>query len=142
MDHAQDFSERYSEPLDYHAGKTMLDLGIDPQRIGAPDPDNGFKHAAFHPKDSTGGSITPDGRIILDSGVMNLEALDVPYGEEAGKLWAGSRLKDRMQAIIAHEEAEHLTGSHAGALATDTELPVSHRAKEILRAMRDGWKNS
>jgi trimeric autotransporter adhesin len=67
---------------------------------------------------------------------------DGVYGEEAGKLWAGSRLKDRMQAIIAHEEAEYRTGSHAGALATDTELPVSHRAKEILRAMRDGWKSS
>lgn len=77
--------------------------------------------------------MSPDGRSNLDSGVMNLVALDAPYGEEAGKVWVGPGLKDCMQAIITHEDTEHRIGSHLGALATapDTDLPIRLRAREI-----------
>jgi len=61
---------------------------------------------------------------------------------EAGKIWAKSRLKSRMQAIIAHELAEHETGSHEASLkaASETRLPIAKGARKILRAMEEGWK--
>lgn len=141
-EHAKDFARRYAEPLDYHAGQTMIELGIPTDRIGARDPDNGFRHASFHPTETTGGSFTPDGRITLDSGVMNLSGMDAPYGEKAGKVWACSGLKDRMQAIVAHEQTEIDMGSHDTAVqaAPETAMPISHRAREVLRALRAGWK--
>ena len=141
-EHAADFAARYAESLDYHAAQTMLDLGIDPQRIGISAPAHGIRHAAFHPHDGNGGSVSPDGRIAIDCGVMNPELLSRDYGEVAGKIWRESRLGPRMQAITAHEKAEHEAGSHEGALrlGAETELPVSHGAREILRAMERGWK--
>src|SRR5690242_11163334 len=103
-DHAQDFARRYAEPMDYHAAQIMLDLGIPLEKIGTLDPVQEYKHAAFHPTESSGGSVTPDGRITLDSGVMNLDGMEKPYREEARKVWAASRLKDKMEAVIAHEQ--------------------------------------
>ncbi len=140
--HAADFSARYAEPQDYHTSQVMLDMGLPPEKIGASDPEHEIRNAAFHPHGRIGGDVTPDGRIVLDSGVMNPDLLTANYGEEAGKLWGGSRLRSRIQAIAAHEWTEYKTGSHAGALARapNTELPLSHEAREILRAMRDGWK--
>ena len=128
--------------LDFHAAQTMLDLGIPSEQIGSSDHDKGIQHAAFMPHDRNGGSIGTGSRITLDSGVMNLELLTANYGEEAGRLWASSRLRDRMQAIGVHEKAEGECGTHEEALARapQTELPVSHRAREILRAMERGWK--
>lgn len=131
--HAVDFAKRYAEDLDYHASQVMLDLGISPGKIGTPDAEHGIRHAAFHPHLKKGGTVTPDGRVILDSGVMNPELL----AGEAGEIWGRSRLKSRMHAIIAHELAEHETGSHEAALkaAPGTRLPVGEGAREILRAM-------
>ncbi len=73
---------------------------------------------------------------------MNPELLSRDYGEGAGMIWRVSRLGPRMQAITAHAKAEHEAGSHEGALKSgaETELPVSHEAREILRAMEWGWK--
>jgi len=73
---------------------------------------------------------------------MNPAAMDGPYGEECGKVWRKSRLPDRMQAIIAHEKTEHQYQDHKMALiaAPETKLPISYRAREILRAMESGWK--
>lgn len=136
--HAADFAKRYAEPLDYHAAQTMLDLGVPPEKIGDSDMEHGIRHAAFHPHRKEGGTVTPDGRIILDSGVMNPERLTAIYGPEAGKVWAASSLKSRMQAVIAHELAEYETGSHEAALkaAPETRLPIGEGARRILRAMQ------
>jgi len=51
---------------------------------------------------------------------------------------AKSRLRDRIDAIIAHEDAESLTGDHdlAEAMAPDTTLPITNGARHILRAIR------
>jgi hypothetical protein len=87
--------------------------------------------------------VTPDGRITLDSGILNPELLDKNYGQEAGRLWRESGLQDRADALIAHEREEHRHGmSHEAALkaAPTTDLPISHRAREIARAMERGWK--
>jgi hypothetical protein len=141
-DHAQDFSHRYAEELDIIAGQVMIDLRLSDDQMGARDPDRNSEHHCFFPSERSGGSISPAGQITVDSAVMNPDAMDEPYGEECGKLWRNSCLPDRMQAIISHEKAEHEYGDHELALiaAPDTELPISPRAREILRAMESGWK--
>jgi hypothetical protein len=139
--HALDFSERYAEPLDYDVSQRMLDLGIDPAQIGMPDYAHNIRHAAFHPHGRQGGSISPDGRITVDSGILNPDLLKKDYGRKAGKLFERARLRDRLDSILAHEYEEHRTGSHAGALkaAPKTDLPISDRAREIAGAMEKGW---
>lgn len=142
VEHALDFSRRYAEPADYHVGNRMTELGMSFDRIGMPDVKMGIRHAAFHPHGKDGGGVAPDGRIIVDSGLFNTEFLKVDYGGEAATLFARSRLRDRMDSIIAHEYEEHRHGmSHVEALkaAPGTDLPITGRAREILRAMERGW---
>ena len=140
--HALDFSIRYAEPLDYHAAETMIRLGVPRDQIGASAPLHGIRHATFHPQERTGGGVTPAGCLTLDSGVMNPELLTRDYGEETATLWRILRLKPRMEALTAHELAEHEAGTHVGALkrAAETRLPVSAEARELLRAMDKNWK--
>ncbi len=77
----------------------------------------------------------PGRRLTVDSGVFNLELM--ANGPEAGAVWAKSRLRDRIDAVIAHEDAERLTGDHnfAEAMAPDTTLPITDGARQILRAI-------
>jgi hypothetical protein len=58
-------------------------------------------------------------------------------GKKGGRLWPKARLRDRIDAIIAHEWEENRHGTHEAALraAARTELPVSDGARRILRAM-------
>ena len=74
---------------------------------------------------------------MVNSVVLNPELLTERYGLEVGKIWAKSRLRDRIDAVIAHEVAEARTGRHEGAeaMAAETDLPVSEGARRILRAM-------
>ena len=142
-DHAEDFSHRWADKLDEFAAICMEDLGIPKDQIGASDNTHGIRWCAFNPHERTGGGVTPDGRITLDSGILNPELLDKDYGQEAGRLWRESGLQDRADALIAHEREEHRHGmSHEAALkaAPTTDLPISHRAREIARAMERGWK--
>ena len=114
-EHAEDFAKRYAEPMDYHVSQRMTELGI--QLIGMPDRDAGMEWAAFHPHGKAGGSYAPDGRLIVDSGVFNLDLLREDYGEEASRLFERSRLRDRLDSIIAHEYEENRNGmSHGAAL--------------------------
>ncbi len=78
----------------------------------------------------------PGRRLIVDSGVFNLELMTNHPG--AGQVWARSRLRDRIDAIITHEDAESLTGDHnlAEAMAPDTALPITEGARHILRTIR------
>ncbi len=143
-DHAEDFSRRYADDLDIIAGQVMLDLGIPNDQIGARDPERNSEHHSFFPGERSGGSISPAGQITVDSAVMNPNARDGPYGDECAKLWRESKLPDRIQAVIAHEKAEHEYRDHELALiaAPATELPISQRATEILRAMEAGWRGT
>jgi hypothetical protein len=72
--------------------------------------------------------------ITVNSGVQNPELLK---GRRGGRIWPRARLRDRIDAIIAHEWEESRHGTHAAALraAAKTELPVSDGAKRILKAM-------
>ena len=140
--HAFDFSHRYSEPMDYHVEQRMIELGVPAGRIGMPDGEAGILHAAFHPHGKMGGNIWADGRIVVDSGLFNTDFLRAVYGDEAAKLFEKSRLRDRLDSIIAHEYEEHRGWmSHVEALkhAPTTELPISERAREICLAMLKGW---
>jgi hypothetical protein len=121
----------------------MSDLGILDDQIGMPDDIAGNGWDAFHPHGMEGGNNSPDGRLIVDSGVLNLALLKRDYGSEAGRLYGESRLRDRLDAIIAHEYEEHRHGiDHEAALraAPGTKLPLTDRAREICQAMERGWR--
>ena len=140
--HALDFAERYAQDLDLAVAQRMCELGIHDDQIGMPDCIMGINWAAFHPHGTDGGNNSPDGRLIVDSGVLNLDLLRKDYGRKAAALFEKSRLRDRLDAIIAHEYEEHLHGmSHEAALeaAPRTKLPITERAREICRAMEQGW---
>ena len=94
--------------------------------IGLPDESRGLPWATFHPNGVTGGSVIGEA-IAVNSGVLNPELLTERYGPAVGKTWAKSRLRDRIDAVIAHEIAEGKAGTHEGAelLAAETDLPVS-----------------
>ncbi|HEY2157972.1 MAG TPA: hypothetical protein VGH33_20255, partial [Isosphaeraceae bacterium] len=98
-------------------------------------------HHGFFPGDRTGGSVTHAGQITVDSGVMNPALLDASFDEETGRLWRRTKLRPRIEAIIAHELAEHECRDHELALiaGAETTLPVSHAARELLRQMERGW---
>jgi hypothetical protein len=134
--HAVDFSHRYAEPMDYHVGQRMTELGIPTDQIGSSVPVHGIRHAAFIPQEKTGGGNGPGGRLVVDSGVFNPD-LHADLGQEVSSYWARSRLRDRMDAIIAHEHTEANGASHfeAAAHAADTELPIREDARKLLRVI-------
>ena len=141
--HARDFAERYAQEIDLAVAERMRELGIHDDQIGMPDGIAGIDWAAFHPHGTEGGNNSPDGRLIVDSGVLNLDLLTKDYGREAAALFEKSRLRDRVDAIVAHEYEEHRHGmDHELALkhAPDTALPISERAREICRTMATGWR--
>ena len=137
-EHAVQFAEDWYDRLEFHSRRRMRELGIPEHRIGAYDIDYDFRHAAFHPKERTGGSNSP-GRINLNSGILNPELLSPELGPKVATLWGKCRLQDRMDAVIAHEHHESLGLSHPEtvAQAPDTPLPISEGARRILRAIRE-----
>ncbi len=141
--HARDFAHRYAQDLDLAVAERMRELKIHDDQIGMPDRDAGINWAAFHPDGTEGGNNSPGGRLIVDSGLLNFDLLRRDYGSNAAELFGKSRLRDRLDAIIAHEYEEHRHGmDHQAALkhAPNTALPISERAREIAKAMRQGWK--
>jgi hypothetical protein len=131
-DHAEDFSRRYADQLDQYCGVRMAVLGIPEDKIGASDPEFGIRWAAFMPHDRQGGNITTG--VTVNSGVLNPDLLK---GKKGGRIWSKASLKDRIDAIIAHEWAEDRHGTHEAALkaAARSELPITSGARRILRAM-------
>jgi hypothetical protein len=116
-DHTEDFAHRCAEPLDWLAAIRMQELGIPSERIGSSDHRHGLAARAFNPYERDGGGISPGGRINLDSGSFNPDQITKQYGKWAGKLWAKSRLRDRWDALVAHEDAEwRMGGDHDAAM--------------------------
>lgn len=130
-DHAEDFAHRYERELDQYCAIRMEELGIPKRLHGATDFDGDGRWKAFIAHEREGGNIT-DG-ISVNSGVLNPELLR----GKGSRVWPKARLRDRIDAIIAHEYEEDRTGSHEDALkaAPKTELPISEGARRILRAM-------
>jgi hypothetical protein len=75
VNHAEDFRRRYAEDLQILAGQAMMDLGIPDDQMGARDPDRNRERHSFFPSERTGGSVSPAGRVTLDSGLMNPDLL-------------------------------------------------------------------
>jgi hypothetical protein len=140
--HARDFAERYAKPLNYHVENRMRELGIDPLKIGVSDRENGIRHAAFLPHEADGGGNAPDGRLNLDSGILNPD-LFRRLGTEASAAYAKARVRDRIDAGIAREYEEGRGSSHEYAFehAPDTGLPIRHEARELARKIRDGERH-
>jgi hypothetical protein len=114
----------------------MRELGIPGHQIGAPDYNRGGVKRAFLPEETTGGSNGTGGRLFVDSGALipNLNAEAI--GPEASRIWAEGRLRDRIDAVIAHEylEAQGVPHDEVVQRAPETELPIRENARRMLRA--------
>ena len=110
----------------------MDELGIPEGKNGEEDPNCPGTWRAFVAEERTGG-FTSRG-ITVNSGVLNPELLK---GNKGGRIWPKARLRDRIDAVIAHEWAEDKALDHDTALkaAARTELPVTDGARRILKAM-------
>jgi hypothetical protein len=145
VEHAEDFSLRYFATMDNYSRVRMRGLGIPESRIGAFDIDFEFRHAAFFPKERTGGEKSPGARINLNSGVLNPKLLAQVFAAEVSELWERSRLRYRIDAVIVHEDIEGLTlsenqgvdAAHKAALISgpETTRPITEGARNILRAL-------
>src|SRR3954469_9308350 len=110
----------------------MAELGIPDEKNGEQDPHRPKSWRAFVPEERTGGYASRG--ITVNSGVLNPDLLK---GKKGGRIWPNSRLRDRIDAVIAHEWAEDQDPNHDAALkaAARTEFPVSDGARRILKAM-------
>jgi hypothetical protein len=131
-DHAEDFAHRYESPLDQYCAVRMQELGIPSNLHGAPDFETDGKWRAFIAHNRTGGRLTTG--ITVNSGCLNPELLK---GQKGVRVFAKAKLRDRIDAIIAHEYEEDRLGSHEASLkhAMKTELPIMDGARRILKAM-------
>jgi hypothetical protein len=119
----------------------MREVGVPEVRIGMIDPDFNFRLAAFHPLQIDGGGVhPPTGRINLDAGLFLPDLLAGNMPPEVSSFHAKSPASARQDAIIAHEYEEGLRGSHEAAVehAPNTALAIKERARQLLRAMREG----
>ena len=87
-----------------------------------------------------GGSNGVGQRLFVDSGALNPDLNADTVGPEATGLWAKSRLRDRIDSIIAHEhlEAQDIPHDEVVQRAPDTELPIADNARKILLSMAEG----
>ena len=131
-DHAQDFAHRWADRLERYCALRMEALGLPGDKIGEPDYDGDGRWRAFNPYGRKGGGTVTG--VVVDSGVLNPDLLKRKKG---GRFWAKARLRDRIDASIAHELEENRHGTHVEALkaAARTELPITDWTKKILRAM-------
>jgi hypothetical protein len=130
--HAEDFAHRYARDRDAYCALRMAELGIPERLHGAPDFERDGKWRAFIAHNRTGGRLTSG--ITVNSGCLNPMLLK---GQKGARVFAWARLRDRIDAIIAHEHEEERLGSHQAALkyGWKTELPISDGARRILWAM-------
>ncbi len=137
-DHAVRSAHEWSDVVETYVQKRMRQLGIPEQQIGVRRRERNYRRAAFVPGERDGGGITPDG-INVDSGVLNPQLYAEEIAPPASTFWEKARLRDRIDAVLAHEYEESIAGTHEGAemRAADTALPISDRARRILRAIAD-----
>jgi hypothetical protein len=110
----------------------MEELGIPEHLHGTRDLEGGGRWTAFIACDRQGGSLLEG--IAVNSGCLNRLLLK---GKPGARVYAKARLKDRIDAIIAHEYEQDRLGSHEAALknGAKTALPVTDGARRILKAM-------
>jgi hypothetical protein len=132
-DHASAVAQEWEDVGESYVRKRMRELGIPENQSGQPDYDGDGRWRAFDPREKKGGANTTG--VVVDSGALNPELFK---GKKGGRIYPKMRLRDRIDAIIAHEyeELRH-AGSHAAALkaAAKTKLPISNEARRLCRAM-------
>ncbi len=109
----------------------MEGLGIPLDWIGE---DESGLWRAYLPEEWSGGYNSRG--MTVNSGCLNPKLL----GDSViGQRWRDARLRDRIDAIIAHEFKEMLGGSHEIALqkAPLTSLQISGLARGLLRSMME-----
>jgi hypothetical protein len=143
------YAKEWERQLDQVIALRMRTVGVPEAMIGIkgmPYEDPG----AFVCTHAIGGSNNNiPGRGIVGSGPginVDLAVLDARCTYmRAVKSWESAGLKDRVDAVIAHEYTEVLSGGlapgltphlHAIKAAPETELMISERAREILREYR------
>jgi hypothetical protein len=138
-EHARRVAREWQDVAESFVRRRMKELGIPPERIGSPDYRFGADKLAFNPHELDAGGVAPDGRINVDAGVLNPEQR-THLGPPAPEAWRKVRLRTRIDAAIAHEDAEWRNGSHAAAieLAPETDLPVGGEPRKRLRSIRLG----
>jgi hypothetical protein len=141
-EHASQVAREWEDVGEAYVQDTMRELGIAEHRIGAPDYERGGIRKAFLPDETRGGTNDKWERLYVDSGILNPELNAAQNGPEATKIWARSRARDRVKAVIAHEDVESrgVTHDEAIQLAPDTELPIGENARKILRSIAEGAK--
>ncbi len=138
--HASQVSREWEEVAEAYVQRRMRELGIPEHQIGAPDYDRDGERHAFLPAEMEGGTNDLHGRLFVDSGALNPELNARLNGPEATKRWSRSRLRDRIDSVIAHEHLEAQGVPHDDVVerAADTPLPISENARRILRATAEG----
>ncbi|SIN78542.1 hypothetical protein SAMN05444166_0838 [Singulisphaera sp. GP187] len=131
-DHAEDFAHRYAYDLDANCAVRMAEPGIPERLHGTRDLEGDGHWTAFIARDRQGGSLLEG--IAVNSGCLNPQLLKEKPG---ARVYAGATLRDRIDAIIAHEYEEDRLGTHEAALTrgATTALPVTDGARRILKAM-------
>jgi hypothetical protein len=131
-----DFATRNADAFEQIVQQRMRDVGVPVQLIGD-IPLGGGTRRAFHPNEGVGGGVTVGVGICVDSGILNPELLGDPTAGGAARAWARARLRDRIDAVIAHEYEECIRGTDAAARqhAPNTVLRISDEARAILRQM-------
>jgi hypothetical protein len=131
-DHAQEFSRRWADRLEEYCAVRMEELGVPDDKLGEPDYEGSGRWHVFDPHGRTAGSTITG--VVVNSGVFNPDLLK---GEKGGRIWPKARLRDRIDATIAHELAESESYTHQAALkeAAHTKLPISVGARRICKAM-------
>jgi hypothetical protein len=130
--HAQQIAREWEDIGESYARRRMSELGIPEHQRGQPDFERDGRWHAFDPYGRKGGANTTG--VVVDSGVLNPDLLK---GHKGGRIWPKMKLKDRIDAIIAHEYEElRAGGKHAEALknAARTNLPISDEARRLNRA--------
>ncbi len=131
--HASQVAQEWEDVGERYVRRRMKELGIPNEMIGEPTYGGDGRWRAFNPHGRQGGANTTGAAV--DSGVLNPELL---RGKKGNRIWPKMRVKDRIDAIIAHEYEElRAGGRHTEALkaAAKTELPISDEARRLNRAM-------
>jgi hypothetical protein len=131
-EHASQVAHEWEDMAERYIHERMRQFGISENMNGQPDYEGGGRWHTFSAHGLQGGENTTG--VVSDSGVLNPDLLK---GQKGGRLWAKSRLRDRIDSAVSHEYEElRQGGSHAAALkaAAKTELPISDMARRINRA--------
>jgi hypothetical protein len=130
--HACQVAQEWEDVGESYVRSRNRELGIPQHMNGQPDYGGTGQWRAFDPDEREGGRNTTG--VVVDSGVLNPELLS---GEKGGRIWPKLSLRNRIDAIIAHEYEElRAGGDHAAAIknAAKTKLPISDEARRLNRA--------